>query len=160
MRSVGALGAVAFCLLILAAPADATPRDRSSSLTISVLSSTITDRLVRDVAPKKRSSPGDVYWSSASLTNHVPQFGQRSGALVGIEYTTWTLLRGHRALVRSTAVLPRGEIHSKGGVLDRKTFQTIAIIGGSGRYAGARGSVTAEEVGQLVAVETFRVRLP
>jgi hypothetical protein len=160
MRRVATLGAVALCLLVLAMPAGGTSKRTTSSLTISVLWLVITDWVVKDVPPKNKQSLGDVYGYSASLTNHVPQFGQRSGALVGVEHDTLTVLAAQAYLIRSRAVLPGGKIYSRGRLAGRSRIQTIRVIGGTGKYAGARGLVTEEEIGRLATVETYRLHVP
>jgi hypothetical protein len=160
MRRIGTFVAVALCLLVLAMPVGAAPKRTSSSLTISVLWSVITDGLIRDLPPKNKQSVGDVYWYSASLTNHVPQFGRRSGALVGIEYDRLTVLPAHVYLIRAKSVLPGGKIYSRGRLAGTNPIQSGRVIGGTGWYAGARGSVTDEEIGPLASVDTYHLRLP
>ena len=160
MRCAAIVCAGVICLLLAPSHAGAVRKEASSSLTISVLWTVLSDRLVRDVPPKKRQSRGDVSAFNASLTNHVPQFGQRSGALVGVEHDTATVLSARAIFLRCEATLPGGRIFFAGRIAGRGAFHTLPVTGGTGRYARARGSVTSEDIGRLVSVETFRLRLP
>ncbi len=151
---------VLLCSVLFAMPASGAGRNKSSSLTISVFWSVISDRIIRDVPPKHKRSAGDVALFTASLTNHVPQFGMRSGALVGVEYDTITVLSARAVFIKAKATLPGGRIFSAGRSSERGAFHTIRVTGGARRYAGVRGSVTSEEIGRLASVDTYHLRLP
>jgi hypothetical protein len=158
---VGAFVLVAVCVVVLATPAGARRHQPQSSLTIRVFWSVIAERVARDMPPKNRASVSDVYWYSASLTNREPQFGQRSGAIVGVAYDTVTILPAHAVLVRERSVLPGGKIYSRARVSRALgAARPLDVVGGTGRYTGARGSVSQQVIGRLAVNETYRLRLP
>jgi hypothetical protein len=159
MRRVVGLGAAALCFVLLATPADATRTSRRS-LTLDLLSTTLANGIVKDLPPKNKRSVGDVFWAHSSLTNRRPQLGRRSGAIAGVDYARFTVLSAHTLLVNVKAVLAGGAIRSKGRVDDRTQSDVIPVVGGTGRYAGARGSLLNRQLDQAVAINVYRLRFP
>jgi hypothetical protein len=147
------------CLLMLALPAHAADHPSSTSRTIQVVSKTVSSKLVLDRAPKGLSM-GDRVSAKSRLRNAVSQFGRPKNALVGYDVAVFTFISAARVRVKVTATLPGGTIRSAGTVTDLN--QTLPVVGGTGNFAGARGT---SEVRSLApsgdpALNIYRLRLP
>src|SRR5262245_46520715 len=103
-------------LLVLASPAQAAHRAESKAQTISLISTTVGARVLRDTAPKGTANTGDKIWDKSRLRNAVAQFGRPKGALVGSDVAVNTILsiEPARAKVAGTATLPGGKIRLEG----------------------------------------------
>jgi hypothetical protein len=115
-----------------------------------------------DLAPQG-DSRGDWQAARDNLRNAVPQFGKPVKALVGTDAATMTLVRivglKYTFRVKGVAHLPGGTV-SFGGRFTT-TFQapiTVAVTGGTGRFAGARGTTT-NHPGKST-INTFHLLLP
>jgi len=86
---------------------------------------------------------GDVVVGSDRLRNAVPQFGKPKGAVVGKDRYRSVFETAAVASVEVTATLPGGTIRARGRADFRLTSNVIRVVGGTGVFAGARG--TAEE---------------
>jgi hypothetical protein len=88
-----------------------------------------------DNAPKGES-PGDAISFTDTLRQH--------GAVVGFAEVTGTLVDHGRDAneLQGTIQLAKGQIMIGGISLGQAPTQTFAILGGTGRYEGARGSAT------------------
>jgi hypothetical protein len=85
-------------------------------------------------------SPGD------SIVLHAP-VRNPSGAKAGqIDAVFTATAGGDREQIVATFTLRRGQI-SVQGIDGAETVDRVAIAGGTGRYAGARGTLTAREMG-------------
>ena len=105
--------------------------------------------------PPKGVSKGDVYRARTRLLNIVPQFGKGAGVAVGSDYSILTVTSSTTAVVSGVATLPGGTLQLKGaGRLG--SHQPIPVVGGTGRFSGARGTLVSRS-GQL---NTFRLTLP
>lgn len=92
-----------------------------------------------------RTSVGDRAFFSTRVLEH------KGGATVGHAYHEVTVLKGRRFpvasfLTRVTLSLAGGQIVAE-GAYGPGTSRTLAIVGGTGRYAGARGSYTNQDAG-------------
>jgi hypothetical protein len=133
--------------MLAAAPVSvaAAPSQAHSSMVIRLLSTTTQARYV-DRGPKGES-PGDTIVSSSRLVNAVAQFGRPKGAVVGRDRGTYTLLKDRKTRIDGWATLPGGKIHIRGVVrtLGAKA-SAVAVVGGTGDFASARGTVTVSPV--------------
>jgi len=94
---------------------------------------------VVDNAPKgKKASRGDIIL----YTN--PVF-DRQGTQVGADHGVCTVIGVGQSQCDATLVLPRGQIVTHGVEGTRTSFE-IAVLGGTGAYAGARGTMTARPI--------------
>jgi hypothetical protein len=137
-------------------------RTDSKTQTIELISRTVSQRTLIDREPKGDLSKGDAHVVKSNLRNAVPQFGRGKRALVGTDVATFTVvsLFPSRVRIRLTVNLPRGTLRGDGPVND--ISQTIRVVGGTGVFAGARGTA---EVRQLAAdgdpaLNIYRLRLP
>lgn len=123
----------AACLFVVTAPA---PAATTKALVIRLKSITVSSTGV-DKAPKGLSR-GDVIHARFRLLNAAPQFGRKVGTAVGKERSTYTFLSSTRATLSGSVTLPGGTIRYGGlGVVGSSA--PVPVVGGTGRYAGARG---------------------
>jgi Dirigent-like protein len=134
---LAALLAVVVGGLAMVAPAASLERPT----TIRVVSSLTKVRQV-DRPPKGRANPGDAVVTDSRLQNQIGQFGRKQGAVVGTDRATLRLLRDGSLRIFGTATLPGGTIRFDGRVTDSAATVVIRVVGGSGRYENARGTVT------------------
>ena len=120
-----------------------------------------------DAPPKGMSSgrfsAGDFIVIRDNLFNRAPQLGKPAGAKVGTDQSKLTFLSGTRASVVGSARLPGGTVSFKGRLSTSATgVISLAITGGTGKYAGARGTVTepASDNDASNATNTYHVILP
>jgi predicted metal-binding membrane protein len=111
---------------------------------------------------------GDTFDSSLILFNLGPQFGKPAKKMVGsmrFSYTLRKVCSGFTSKCSATAdfetttTLPGGTIVAGGrGISIAKPTITVPVTGGTGRYAGARGTVT---MGPLsTETNVYRLTLP
>jgi hypothetical protein len=130
----------------------------SSTIVIRVKSVQTFGRMVHN-APPASLSKGDVIVERDKLYNVARQFGKPVGALVGTDQATITLLAGNLATLTGSAVLPDGTVKFKATVhVISAAPAPIPIIGGTGRYAHARGSVSeSNAAGANTALNTYTI---
>jgi len=138
-------------LLLLTVPAHGAPRTNTKAMTIRVVSVTLGTKIIVDKAPKGSLSVGDTFWAKSNLRNEQAQFGKPKGALVGNEvaiYAVESLAIGTTlaiGTIKMTTSLPGGTIRSS----DRRSSEgwggtESQVTGGTGVFAGARGTVASE----------------
>jgi hypothetical protein len=111
-----------------------------------------------DASPKGLSK-GDQFVGRSRLLNAARQFGKPVGAVVGSDYSVLTLTSSTTATVFGVARLPGGTLRFKGGGhLSNGPSPPIPLIGGTGRYAGARGTVVVGPGN--TPLNTYRLTLP
>jgi hypothetical protein len=121
-------------LLALPAGADAGPSTVR-------LWSVPTSNKVTDVRPKG-ASKGDVVHQRTRLTNASAQFGKPNGAVVGYDVSVVRLTSPSQAILDVVVHLPGGTIHVHGKVFTDRAVLTYPVVGGTGVFAGARGTGT------------------
>ncbi len=154
--------ATSLALLAVALPAQAAPTARAETVTIRLLSVTTEARVQKDVAPKNVASKGDVIWQKSLLRNAVAQFGKPKGALVGSDSGTITLVSPTVLANKGVAVLPGGTIRFAGRSDGNSRVMVVAVTGGTGTYAGARGKleVRALNADGSRTTNVYRLTLP
>ena len=152
-------------LLLLAVAARDAGGTSSETVTIRLVSTPGTETF-KDVPPKLgasggRLSKGDVGRGTSILKNAVAQFGKPKGAVVGSDVYTMTVTRAPFKIAMSVKVkLPDGTIQAKGPGDLRAPALTITVVGGTGAYAGARGTSTASGLSGNRSSNVYRLRLP
>jgi hypothetical protein len=148
-------------LLVLALPAQGARQAGSSTMTIRLVSTTVSLKVVVDLAPKGAPNPGDVVSARSILRNAVAQFGKAKSATVGSDVGTFTIVAATVSDVKVTTKLPGGTIRSSGRVRDART-QAIRVIGGTGIFAGARGTNEVRTLNAAAgrASNVYRLQLP
>ena len=143
-----ALVLVLACTAAASATGDRTMVIRLKSLTV---------RIVPTDLPPKGLSKGDSYQGRFRLLNVVPQFGRKAGAAVGEEDEKLTLTSADTAVVVGTVTLPGGTLVYRGGGRIGSSVP-IPVVRGTGRFAGARGTLTVG--GGTSPLNTYRLTLP
>ena len=115
-------------------------------------------RTLTDKAPKGTPSKGDVFSMKSVLRNAVAQFGRPKGAVVGSDVAVLTLLSTPRVRFNVTVKLPGGTIRA-GGVIGA-VGQKIPVVGGTGAFAGVRGSSEVRRLKPDVALNIYRLQRP
>jgi hypothetical protein len=157
--------AVATCvafLAALAAPSHAGTSSSQESLTIR-LTSTLTAARRVDTAPKGRPNRGDSVTITCALQNRVAQLGEAKGAVVGKDVTVVKFKSARESTSTTTVYLPGGTIRfSPHDSRPGSNSITIPIQGGTGRFAGAEGSLYVRDLdrGAGVSLNVYRLRLP
>ena len=157
MRSL----AIALGAALLAVPAHAADGAGSGSLTIRLLSTNGKATIVTDRAPKGVPSKGDVVRETTTLRNAVRQFGKAKGAVVGSDVAVYTFVSSTAANVRATVKLPGGTLRGTARI-EGTTVPVLKVVGGTGRFAGARGTgeVRPAAPGSQAVLNIYRLRLP
>jgi hypothetical protein len=160
-----------FGALVLAALAACAPPSLARAATALVFSLTTTQgpTTVDSATGLHPSEVGETFVSSLALANAgSPQLGRRAWARVGTMRFSYTIRRQCTAFgpvcdatadFATVSALPGGTVVAGGkGISTAYQTITIPVIGGTGRYAGARGTVTISPSSRKVSV--YRLELP
>ena len=104
---------------------------------------TFVDALPKHTAKAPNDSPGD------TVVEHAPLLDTRGRRVGTIDATFLTTARGTSARhdgseqLTGTLTFPGGQVAALGTVGAYARPSHVAVVGGTGRYAGARGDVTA-----------------
>jgi hypothetical protein len=110
-------------------------------------------RAFADVGAKDNGGPGDIYTAQQSLK-------ALDGKTVGVVNGYGINLRRPYVFFHWTATLADGSsLTLMGAVSLRNKTSIYAIEGGTGRYGGARGTVTLTDAGKKGSLATIRYRL-
>lgn len=154
--------ALSLAVLLLALPAQSALSSDSRTQTIRLVSITTSVSVVRDGAPKGEPNKGDVIRARSTLRNERAQFGKPKGAVVGSDVGTYTLLSATLGDVKVTVKLPGGTLRAAGRIRDGVPNQTIRVTGGTGTFAGARGTLATSPLNASGnrALNVYRLQLP
>jgi hypothetical protein len=151
MAARALLCAVALALVLpVAAAAERTVVIRLTSITTSLTP--------HDVAPAGLST-GDRYVARSRLLNLVAQFGRPKGAVVGGDRGTLTVVSRTAARSVGVATLPGGTISFRGTSRIGPRL-SIPVVGGTGDYAHARGSLVVSQSRSGTTYNTYTLKLP
>jgi hypothetical protein len=73
--------------------------------------------------------------------------GTKRGDRVGRAHVIGTIVSPATAVISATAVLRDGTVQVEGVLNFTSRVSTLAVTGGTGRYAGARGTLTVRNIG-------------
>jgi hypothetical protein len=108
-------------------------------------------------------SPGDSVVILTSLFNRRPQFGRPAGVKIGTDQSQLTFVTETVANVVGSAHLPGGTVRFQGrfSVVTTGTIKLV-ITGGTGKYVGARGTMSepASDNDPYNATNTYSLILP
>ena len=127
----------AFPSILLAVGATVASAAAPTTLVITVRSVT-TASIPTDKAPKG-ASKGDRVLLRDRLVNVAKQFGKPAGAVVGRDEGVLVLTSPTSATFEGVTTLPGGTIRLRGII--RNGVETYSIVGGTGKYAHARGTI-------------------
>jgi hypothetical protein len=108
----------------------------------------------KDVLPKGVSA-GDTLIVSYKLKNIGAQLGRTAGALVGSGRDTITFTSASAVHIDEIVALPGGTLSFSGDGTPDNPATSLAVTGGTGSFAGARGTYTSTKT-----VVTYTLRLP
>jgi hypothetical protein len=130
-----------------------------STATVKILS-VLSGYTPHDVAPSG-ASPGDWIIERDRLYNLVPQFGQPKGAFVGTDSAVVKVDPSiQTATFHGVSHLAGGTITAGGRIpIQTNGVVTLKILGGTGRFAHARGTVVIRSSDARHATNTFRLTL-
>jgi hypothetical protein len=133
----------------------------ATTTTIRVWSAQTSSRLVHNAPPKTVGSRGDVIAVGDRLTNATSQFGKPANATIGADRATFTFLSKSEIKFAGSATLPSGTLEFAGTA--SLTSIAIQIVGGTGKYLGARGTMTepnAKSDTKSKALNIYRFTVP
>jgi Dirigent-like protein len=120
------------------------------------------DRPPKGIA-RGQFSAGDVLILHDRLINLARQLGRPKGATVGVDEATLTFTSNTNAKLVGSATFPDGSVRFRGSVsANAKGTLVMSVIGGTGAYARARGTVSepATDSNPANARNTYRLSLP
>jgi Dirigent-like protein len=142
-----------------ARPAQGARNAGATSMSFMLLSTPTSFRLV-DREPKGVESKGDVLYMKSVLRNWSAQFHRPANAVVGSDSWVLTALaRPGWSLVKATVKLRGGTLRLQGRVHWSANPRFVPVIGGTGRFVNARGTVRVQERASLPALNDYRLRL-
>ena len=148
--------------LAMVLPAAASDAAAAKSVTIRVLVIPVT-QTVKDVPPKTINlgefTKGDTIRRTATLRNAVPQFGKPKGARVGTSRGVTIVLSSQMARSDGVGRFPDGTVHTH-GVGKISPNPKVAIVGGTGLYAGARGVAEFSHLANGTTLSILRLQVP
>ncbi len=153
---VTALAAGGLLLLPLSAPGATTAQ--GALLTIRLIS-TAGQINYRD-RPPQGPSKGDVLSGPSILRNAVAQFGRPKGAVVGHDYEVLTLSSPTVGVANVRVYLPGGTLRVKGRINASASAGTIQVVGGTGRYANARGTSYIRDLSGRRSLNVYHLQIP
>jgi hypothetical protein len=120
---------------------------------------------VTDKAPKELArgvaSRGDVIRGTSVLRNAVRQFGKPSGAVVGRDSYSFTFVSPTEAVIAVRVVLPGGTLIARGRMrVSQGDRIVVTVTGGTGKFAGARGTGEARALSPNESLNVYRLRFP
>jgi hypothetical protein len=142
---------------VTALPAVGAGRSAETLLTVRLISTTASSRTV-DTAPKGTLNNGDAIYEKSVLRNAVAQFGKPKGAVVGSDSAVLLVRTQNTALLDVQVKLPGGTLHVRGLVGLVSDPGGVPVVGGTGRFTGARGTCRVEASGGR-ALNTYRLTI-
>ncbi len=140
----------AACAALVASPVSA-----ATSRTILVTSETV-KMTTHNVGPHG-ASKGDTVTYRDRLVNAAAQFGRKRGSPVGSDSGKLTFTGAHTATFSGRATLPGGTLTLAGSVYTLQNGDlVIPVVGGTGSFAGLRGTLTVS-TGKNHVLNTYRL---
>lgn len=150
MSAMSRAVAIAFaaCLAAAGTLVSARPVDGAASPSLVIrLTSITTSARFDDKAPRGPSA-GDRFFTTSRLINAVAQLGRARGAVVGSDSGTLTLTSPQAGRVDVVVRLVGGTLRVRGRTrVGSGTREVYPVTGGTGRFAGARGTLTVTGLG-------------
>ena len=154
----GVILGVLLGVLLLPVPAPAARNTAHVTLTIRLIS-TAGRITYRDRAPKGPSK-GDVISGPSILQNAMKQFGRAKGTVVGHDYEVITLATATTGTLKAKVYLPGGTLRVRGRWTSRTNAATVQVVGGTGRYANARGTSYVRDLSRKRSLNVYHLRIP
>jgi hypothetical protein len=123
----------------------------ATSTTITVSAVQTSSKIIKDTPPKGQINPGDKFQFTEKLL--------QKGKKIGTDKVVITDEAGNKALADGVFTFKAGTLHAHGTIPfpppNGKAFK-VPIIGGTGAYKGAKGTVTVTQKSQNTSVEVFK----
>ena len=154
---------LAFVSLVVALPAAASDAASAKSFTVRVYVTEVT-KSITDVPPKTLTlgneyTKGDTVRGTESLRNAVRQFDKPKGANVGTDRYVIVAVALQKVRVDFVTRFPGGTVHAHGEG-KRPSKPEIPIVGGTGLYAGATGSIEGQHLANGEKLNIYRLQIP
>jgi hypothetical protein len=149
--------------VVIALPAAASDGATAKSLTIRVYVTEVTQS-IKDVPPKTlrlggEYTKGDTVRGTEVLRNAVRQFDKPKGANVGTDRYVIIGVALQKVRVDFVTSFPGGTVHAHGEG-KRPSKPEVPIVGGTGRYAGATGSIEGQHLANGKKLNIYRLQVP
>ena len=155
--------AIVGAVLVAGIPATASDHANGKLMTIRLISTEGPGGVVKDVPPRTLDrgvfSRGDKVTGTSILRNDVAQLGKPKGARVGTDRYVITANAPPKVLINVVVTLPGGTIRARGERLFKDPI-VISVIGGTGAFAGARGTSEARSLSGGRTLNVYRLRVP
>jgi hypothetical protein len=149
--------------LVMGLPAAASDAATAKSFTIRVYVKQVT-QLIKDVPPKTfklahEYTKGDTIRGTEILRNALRQFNKPKGAEVGTDRYVIIAVAWQKVSVDFVTRFPGGTVHAHGeGKIGSKP--KVPIVGGTGLYAGATGSIEGQHLANGKKLNIYRLQIP
>ena len=130
---------------------------QARTMTIRLISVTTGGAVITDKVPKNVLNPGDVFRVKSVLRNEVAQFGRAKGAVVGSDSGVYNVVSASTFRIKGAARFPGGSVLVEGLL---GAGRLVPVVGGTGAYAGARGTVKVSNLSNTRSINTYRLQLP
>lgn len=148
------LAAVAAVVAVIAAAAPAAQAHKPKRVTLTYTTK-LTSLTRVPVAGQASATP--VPGDYVVITD---EYRNARGRVVGTDVVHCTLITTEKSLCNMAVQLPKGQLELQGiGPAGGAGDFTVAIIGGTGAYAGARGEASFKSGPDDTGTETFRILL-
>ena len=144
-------------------PAAASDAATAKSITIRVYVKEV-KQSIKDVPPQtlrlgNEYTKGDTIRGTESLRNAVRQFNKPTGANVGTDRYVIIAVAWQKVRVDFVTRFPGGTVHAHGeGKIGSKP--KVPIVGGTGLYAGATGSIEGQHLANGEKLNIYRLQIP
>jgi hypothetical protein len=140
-------------------PAAASDAAAAKSFTVRVYAKEVTQS-IKDVPPKtfpltREYTKGDTIRGTELLRNAVRQFNKPKGANVGTDRCVIIAVAFQMVRVDFVTRFPGGTVHAKAG-----SNPEVPIVGGTGVYAGANGSIEGQHLANGEKLNIYRLQIP
>jgi hypothetical protein len=158
----GALLLASVCL-VTGLPAAVSDAATARSLTIRVYVKEVTQS-IKDVPPRtlrlgNEDTKGDTIRGTEILRNAVRQFDKPKGANVGTDRYVIVAVAFQKVRVDFVTRFPGGTVHAHGAG-SRGSKPEVPIVGGTGLYAGATGSIEGRHLASGRKLNIYRLWIP
>ena len=163
-RVLRAAALLASLSLVAVLPATTLGAAAAKSVTIRVLIMPVT-RTFTDAPPKTHATTGeytkgDTLGGTSILRNAVPQFSKPKGARIGASRFVEVALSPQRLRFDGVSRLPGGTVHARGVMHEVAGKLAVAVVGGTGLYAGATGVIEGSHLPSGVTLDVARLHIP
>jgi hypothetical protein len=121
----------------------------ATGTTITVTAVQTSSKVIKDLPPKGQINPGDKYQFTEKLL--------QNGKKIGSDKVTIADEKGNKAIADGTFTFKAGTLHAHGTIAfpPKNGHLQVPIVGGTGAYEGAHGTLDVTEKNQNTSIEVF-----